>query len=169
MTGKIRSRGRAIELLGKFREIRAAEVLVGQITYISYYSPPGHMRPLERYCAAAALMNIGQDAVPSILHHGMHGPLESKNLEIRAHVIYWGGGRREVGEFHIQRTLETLKAELDAAAQRNGTVRKPSLKERNLARLLEIYKGITGSIKDCPQASEEELKELYGRHPAPVE
>ena len=160
-------KGEAIELLGKFRERRAVDVLVDQITYISYHSPPGHMRPLEMYCAAAALVKIGNVALPSILHRGMGGPLQSKNLEIRAHVIYWSGGGQELGVFHIQRTLDSLKAELDAAADRRGTVRKPSPKEKNLARLLEIFKGITGSIKDNLLPSEEELKELYGRHPAP--
>jgi len=94
------------------------------------------------------------------------GPLESKNLEIRAHIIYWSGGGREVGELHIQRALDTFSAELDAAAERNGTVRKPSLKEKNLTRLLEIYKRISGRIKDYPQPSEEELEELHKRYPA---
>jgi hypothetical protein len=116
-----------IELLGEYRAVEGANMLVKRIDY----SPPGlrdrELHPLNKYPAAKALVSIGSASFPAINRRLAH-PVTDRQLAILAWVIYLIDGE-ELGKYRLDLTAaDRLDAQGDVPDHL-----------RNVERLLDTY------------------------------
>ena len=142
-TGRKHERPLAVEILGRCRAAEAAELLVEQIDcppppFGSFPDPFGY------YPAAKALLNIGEPGMQAIFTKGLDGPVSDRHLKIFAYVIWYyyrPMEEHELGLYRMQRLLEREKQRTKEDHKRYGEAR-PSDREKNLTRLIEVYKNI---------------------------
>lgn len=151
---------RAMELLGKYRAVEACSVLIRQIEFY-----PPHLLisqdPLYRYPAAVALDAIGEPAIRRILTARMGSAASDTELKIFAYLVwchYAPQHEQEVGMFRMERLLEREKAERKKYAKTHRLDLGRSIREKNLSRLIEIYKAISpNDPKDWPTPAAEKM------------
>jgi PBS lyase HEAT-like repeat len=137
-------RTRAMGLLGQYRAVEAVPVLIENLD-----CPPGMVSgagygPFEYYPAALAILKIGDPAVQEILLHTLAGPVSDRHLKVFAYVIWYHYspvGEQEVGLFRLRRLLAEEKRKVKESQDRYGGS-GPSVRERNLARLVDLYEQI---------------------------
>lgn len=155
---------RAIELLGQYRARGAVDLLVSQIDYLSASPPLRGVRSLGYYAAAGALLEIGEPAMRRILIGRMGTQNTEQQMKICAYVLWCHhrpADEQEVGLFRMQRVLERERAQNKKHRQDLGIEPRPSVREKNLTRLIEIYTAPEmGNIKDWPRPSKEDVKRL---------
>jgi len=143
----------AVEILGAYRAEQSCPMLVEDIEY----SPPGIVmgpHALMWYPAAYSLVQIGEPGIREILTRGIAKPATDKRLKIFAYVIRTVHGQ-ELGQFRIERLFETKKAERGRVARKSGGEVPAGTSEKNLVRLIQIYKTIDpGDIADWPKPSD---------------
>ena len=135
------ARQKAFELLGRYRAQEARQFLIDEIEYTWADVSPDDFNALLYYPAARALVEIGDAAGPELLMVRMGRPVTDRELKIHAYVIRLDCGE-EVGLLRIQRTLEQCGKEREEYAKRRGIEFDVSIREKNLSRLIEIYKAI---------------------------
>ena len=135
------ARETAFELLGSYRAREARALLIEEIEYTSPYVSPDDFNALLYYPAARALVEIGDAAGPELLMARMGRTVNNTELKLFAYVVWLDCGR-EVGLLRIQRTLEECRKEREEYAKRRGIEIDVSIREKNLARLIEVYKTV---------------------------
>jgi hypothetical protein len=136
-------RALAVEMLGQYRAAEAAELLVEHIECppVPFASFPD---PFFHYPAAKALMRIGEPGIQAILATGLNHPASDKKLKIFAYVLwhyYRPMNEQEVGLYRLERWLKRAEQLRIESGRRYGTS-GASQREKNLIRLIELYKTI---------------------------
>lgn len=147
----------AIRLLGKYRAVEAAPVLIENLDCPPVMVSGEGFGPFQHYPAARALVEIGEPAVQHILLNTLGRPVSDRHLKVYAYVIWQHHSpmdEQEVGLFRLQRLLAEEKRKVKQSHERYGGS-GPSEREKNLTRLIEIYRKIQeGDRSDFPPRPE---------------
>jgi hypothetical protein len=140
-----------IRLLGELRAERAVEYLVTNVAF--YYPDVWENYALADYPAAIALTNIGYPSVKGIINQLIH-PTTEEELKLFAWVIISieGAERAAVGLFRLEHELDIQRQDRITKEKQRGIHGTETEQERNLARLINVYKGIDPkNVKDWPR------------------
>jgi hypothetical protein len=143
-----RLKGEAVFLLGELRAEQAVPLLVEEIEMTE--PGVGSPQPFLSFPSASALCKIGEPAIREILMNGLQRPTSDRALKLFAYIMWYHYeplAEQDVVLVRIQRALDR-----ETATNRKTESGSLALeKQKNLARLLQIYRKITPrQPKDWP-------------------
>jgi hypothetical protein len=149
-------RREAIEMLGEYRAAEASDFLARNVALKLPAQYGSTSSPFYDYPAAQAIVQVGERAVRALLFGGLGVHRSHEELKLIAYVIsyyYAPEDEQDVGLYRLQRLLERAERERAERSERTGQPPPaPSVREKNLRALIEIYKSIQPhNFRDWPK------------------
>ena len=147
---------KAIETLAELRARQARQLVVARLCARHPSIRFSALSPFTYYPAAQAIVEIGEPAIQELFGAlGVGQRRSNEELKLIAYVFwhyYTPQEEQEVGLYRLKHRLKQMQTRRAESAKLTGRAIAPSLREENLARLIEIYQKINpNDPKDWPR------------------